>query len=194
MFTTVSFMRYCKKLSILFALILVSAYVFAASSSVEIKGAELQPVDDYYKLTAKVDIVFDEAIEEAVNKGVPLNFLVEFQVVTPRKYWFDDEIVTVSTSYVLSYHALTRQYIVSHEGRQSTYETLSEARQDLMEIDDWKVLEKARIEKGEVYKAALLMRLDQNKLPQALQVEAIGSESWNLTSQKFEWFPKELNK
>ena len=63
-----------------------------------------------------------------------------------------------------------------------------------MEIDDWKVLDKSQIEKGGVYKAALLMRLDQTKLPQALQVEAIGSESWNLSSQKLEWFPKELNK
>jgi hypothetical protein len=55
------------------------------------------------------------------------------------------------------------------------------------------VAEKSLLEKGEVYKAALLIRLDQNKLPKAIQVDAIGSEKWNLASEKFEWTLKELN-
>jgi len=190
----VSFMHFCKKISILFVLLLACAWAFAASSSIVIKSAELQPTEDAYKLSADLEISFDEAIEGAINKGVPLNFLLEFQVVSPRKYWFDDEIVTTSTNYTISYHALSRQYLVSHNGHQNSYETLSEAKLELMEIDDWKVLEKSQIEKGAIYKAALLMRLDQSKLPQALQVEAIGSENWNLISQKFEWPLKELNK
>ncbi len=194
---TVYFMPYCKKISVFFALVLactLSMSAFAAGNNMVIKNADLQLVDDTYKLSAEVEISFDDAVEEAINKGVPLNFLLEFQVVSPRKYWFDDEIVTTTTTYTLSYHALSRQYLVSHNGHQNAYETLSEAKLELMEIDDWKVLDKSQIEKGGVYKAALLMRLDQTKLPQALQVEAIGSESWNLSSQKLEWSPKELNK
>ena len=189
-----SFMHYCKKASLFFALVLACAYAFSASSGIVIKSAELQAVDEAYKLSAELEISFDEDIEEAINKGVPLNFLVEFQVVSPRKYWFDDEIVTATTNFTLSYHALSRQYLVSHNGHQTSYETLSEAKLELMELDDWKVLPRSLIEKGGVYKAALLMRLDQSKLPQTLQVEAIGSKDWNLTSQKFEWLPKELNK
>jgi len=195
-----SFMRFCKRLNYLFssgvflALMFACACALAANSSIVIKNAELQASEDTYKLSADFDISFNEAIEEAINKGVPLDFLVEFQVVSPRQYWFDDEIVTLSTNYTLSYHALSRQYLVSHNGRQTSYETLSEAKLELMEIDDWKVLQKSQIEKGEVYKAALLMRLDQSKLPQALQVEAIGSEDWNLVSQKYEWVLRELNK
>lgn len=194
---TVYFMPYCKKTSVFFALVFACAFsvsALAAGNSMVIKNADLQLVDDAYRLSADVEISFDDAVEEAINKGVPLNFLLEFQVVRPRKYWFDDEIVTTSTNFTLSYHALSRQYLVSHNGHQNSYETLSEAKLELMEIDDWKVLDKSQIEKGGVYKAALLMRLDQTKLPQALQVEAIGSESWNLSSQKLEWSPKELNK
>jgi hypothetical protein len=189
-----SFMRYCKKISVFFALMLAFTSAFAAASSIVIKNAELQPAEDTYKLSADIDVSFDESIEEAINKGVPLNFIVEFQVVSPRKYWFDDEIVTTKTSFTLSYHALSRQYLVSHNGHQTSYETLSEAKLEMEQIDDWKVLEKASVEKNQAYKAALLIRLDQSKLPKALQVEAIGSESWNLVSQKYEWIPKELNK
>ncbi len=192
------FTRYYKKLlngirlTAAFSLISVCTIAFAASSSIEIKQAELEPNDEFYTLSADVEVSFDDAIEVAVNKGVPLHFLIEFQVVKPRKYWFDDEIVTVTRSVVLSYHALSRQYLVTRGAHQKSFETLSEAEQELMVIDNWKVLDKAQIEKNEPYNAALLVRLDQTKLPKAIQVDAISSEKWNLTSQKFEWSLKDL--
>ena len=78
-----------------------------------------------------MEISFDNEIEEAINKGVPLNFLVEFQIVSPRKYWFDDEIVTTSQNVTLSYHALSKQYLVNRGVHQKSFETLSEAKQEL---------------------------------------------------------------
>jgi hypothetical protein len=187
------FMRYFKKISILLLLVTASL-ALAAANSINIKSAELQPLEDYYSLSAEVEISFDAEIEEAINKGVPLNFLVEFQIVSPRQYWFDDEIVTTSQNVMLSFHALTKQYLVNRGAHQKSFETLSEAKLELAELSDWKVVEKSLIEKNEVYNAALLIRLDQTKLPKAIQVDAIASEKWNLTSQKFEWALKELNR
>lgn len=197
------FTRCCKKLNpkklshyarsgIILLLLNIASSAFAASS-ININYAELQPLDDYYALSASVDIDFDDAIKEAVNKGVPLHFLIEFQVVKPWKYWFDDEIATVTRSATLSYHALSRQYLVSHGTHQKSFETLDEAKDALMQISNWKVMDKSLIEKSEAYNAALLVRLDQSKLPKAIQVDAIGSEKWNLTSQKYEWTLKEAN-
>jgi len=186
------FTRYFKKLSFLL-LLGVATFAFAAESSIQIKHAELQPQDEYYNLNADVEISLDDEIEEAINKGVPLNFLIEFQIVSPRKYWFDDEIVTTSRSISLSYHALSRLYLVNRGAHQKSFETLSEARQELAQIKDWRVLDKAQVEKGGNYKAALLFRLDQSKLPKAIQVDTISSEKWNLSSEKFEWGLKELN-
>lgn len=186
------FMRFCKKLSLIL-LIAFSAFAFAAGSSIVIKNAELESQDDYYGLNAEVDMSFDKEIEEAINKGVPLNFLIEFQIVSPRKYWFDDEIVTTSQSVSLSYHALSRQYLVNRGSHQLTFSSLSEAMHELLTLDDWKVVDKSLLEKPEVYKAALLIRLDQTKLPKAIQVDTIASEKWNISSQKFEWTLKEAS-
>jgi hypothetical protein len=87
---------------------------------------------------------------------------------------------------------LTKQYLVNRGVHQKSFETLSEAKQELAQIVDWKVLEKSLLEKNEVYNAALLIRLDQTKLPKAIQVDTIASEKWNLTSQKFEWALKDI--
>ena len=186
-------MHFCRKASLLLLLICATTLAFAASTSINIKSAELQLQDDYYGLDADVDMSFDKEIEEAINKGVPLTFLIEFQIVSPRKYWFDDEIVTVTRTVSLSYHALSRQYLVNRGGHQQSFETISEAIHELVELNDWKVVDKSLLEKPEVYKAALLIRLDQTKLPKAIQVDTIASEKWNLTSQKFEWTLKEAS-
>ena len=191
--------RYYKKTSLHFgwklnlivsffvSLLLSSSMVFAATNSITIKQADLQLIDDFYLLNAEISIDFDAEIEEAINKGVPLHFLIEFQVVSPRKYWFDDEIITTTNRVVLSYHALTKQYLVNRETHQKSFETLDEAVDELLQLTDLKVFEKVLIEKDANYKAALLMRLDQTKLPKAIQVDAIASEKWNITSQKYEW-------
>ena len=195
------FMRFFKKISFknlstacLLALLVINcSLTFAAGSSIQIKSAELQLQDSHYTLDADVEINFDKDIEEAINKGVPLNFLVEFQIVSPRKYWFDDEVITTTQTVTLSYHALTRQYLVNRKSHQQSFETLSEAKQAVVDLEDWKVIEKSLLDKNEAYRAALLIRLDQSKLPKAIQVEAISSEKWNLTSEKYEWTLKELN-
>ena len=186
-------MQFCRKASLLLLLICATTLILAAGSSINIKSAELQLQDDYYGLDADVDMSFDKEIEEAVNKGVPLTFLIEFQIVSPRKYWFDDEIVTATRTVSLSFHALSRQYLVNRGGHQQSFETISEAIHELAELNDWKVVDKSLLEKPEVYKAALLIRLDQSKLPKAIQVDTIASEKWNLTSQKFEWTLKEAS-
>ncbi len=175
------------------SLLCAVTFASAADSSIQIKHAELQPQDDYYSLDADVDINFNKEIEEAINKGVPLNFSIEFQIVSPRKYWFDDEIVTVAQNVSLSYHALSRQYLVNRGSHQQSFETMAEAAKELMQIRDWRVVDKAQLEKVEHYKAALLVRLDQSKLPKAIQVDAIGTEKWNLNSGKFEWDLKDLS-
>lgn len=190
------FMRYCKKIkAILLSFTLILACVaWAGDNKLAIKSAELSTTsDDFYRLDAEFEIRFHPVLEEAINKGIPLHFLVEFQIVSPRKYWFDDEIETATQTIILSYHALTRQYLVTQGNHQKSFATLAEAKDGICHLSDWKVLRKSQIEEGETYHAALLMRLDQNKLPKQLQIDAIASEEWALTSQKFQWKP-ELSK
>ena len=196
-----SFMQFYKKTKQYFAclacLLIVQLYfsasIWAGTSSVSIKTVELVPVEEAYVLNADFEIDFNTKMEEAINKGVPLNFLIEFQLVVPHKYWFDDEIETDTMHVSLSYHALTRQYlvntIINKQNHQKSFETINEAVVELSHLRDWRLLDKSQLDKGVVYNAALLMRLDQKKLPKALQVEALSSEAWDLTSEKFQWSP-----
>lgn len=189
---TVSFMHYCKKIKVIFcvaALVLFSSSVLAEGSSLRLRSANLTVYEDDYLLNADAEINFGSEIEKAILKGFVFNFLIEFQLLTPKKYWFDDEVATVVQHVSLSYHALTRQYIVMRNDQQRAYATLDEALEDLSIIQDMKVFQEADVEKGERYQAVLLMRLDQKKLPKALQIEGMTSSEWKISSQRFEWTP-----
>jgi len=186
-------MPYCKRIKQLFfilgLLLFFTGTSLAAGNSLHIRSANLIIYEDDYLLNADAEINFSPEMEKAILKGFAFNFLIEFQLVSPKKYWFDDEIVTTAQQVSLSYHALTRQYIVARNEQQRAYASLDEAIEDLSIIQDMKVFQKAHIDKGEQYQAVLLMRLDHKKLPKALQIEGMGSDDWELVSQRFSWTP-----
>jgi hypothetical protein len=167
--------RILSSLIFLFGLILGMSSAFAASqSAIHVKN---------------LDISFSPFIEDVLGKGIPLTFLVEFQLSTPKKYWFDDEVISQNHRVTLSYHALSRQYLVNRSGRQQSYSSLQKAKEDLSKIKDWAVFDKRTLKKGEAYQAAIRIRLDQSKLPKPLQVEAAGSEEWSIMSERYRWTP-----
>jgi len=187
---------YKKTKHVFFGIILLIVALFGTSSAlaanpsvIHIKSAELSALEDNYVLNSEFDLSLSPFIEDALNKGIPLTFLVEFQLSTPRKYWFDDEVVSQSHHVTLSYHALSRQYLIYRSGRQQSYSSLQKAKEDLSKIKDWSVFDKRVLKKGEAYQAALRIRLDQSKLPKPLQVEAAGSEDWTILSERYRWVP-----
>lgn len=165
----------------------------AEESSIVINNADLEAVGEAYMLNADLEIELSEKVEEAINKGVAVEFLYEFGLFRPRTFWVDKEIATASTSISVSYHALSRQYLVSQNGRQTAHEILSEAMIEFVQLYDWKVFEQPALEHDEDYIATLNVKLDQSKLPKAIQVEAISSEDWSVAAETFEWELKKLS-
>ena len=74
------------------------------------RRATIEPAEDGWKLDAEFDVQFSPRLEEAVNRGVPLYFVVEFELSRPRWYWFDEKPVQLSQTYKISYTPLLRQY------------------------------------------------------------------------------------
>ena len=186
---TVFITHFCKKFSRIFlaAMLLASQAAFAEGISVE--RAELTPAEEAYQLSADFSIDFSPEVEEAVNKGVALNFLIEFALMEERTYWFDEEVTSASQVIRLSYHALSRQYLLNTGSHQTTFSSLQEALHALGSLQSWTVVEKSMLKKGIPYYAMLRMRLDHNRLPKPLQVGVIGSEKWNLISERYRWTP-----
>lgn len=174
--------------------ILLSATVMvvhAAANHAHIKNAEMVLREETWTLDADLDIQLGHALEEALNKGIALTFLYEFQLIKPQKYWFDDEVLTERRSVSLNYHALTKQYLLQFDKTQKAFDTLGDARRELGAVRDWRLAPHAVLEKNQPYQAALKMHLDRSKLPKALQVDVLGESEWELVTPTFSWWVKE---
>ena len=99
------------RLAALLAFVVASLVPSAAARAegIETNGARLVASEDGYRLEAEFDIRFNPGLEEAVNRGVALYFVVEFSLSKPRWYWFDEKPVQLSQTYNITYTPLLRQ-------------------------------------------------------------------------------------
>jgi hypothetical protein len=155
----------------------------ALASSIEVNSASLELGDEGYTVNADFDVKLTSRIAEALQNGVSLYFQVEFELIRPRWYWFDEKTVASRLQYRLTYHALSRQYRLWTGTLHQPFGTLEEALRVLGRVRSWTVLERDQISVGQTYQAGVRMRLDPNQLPKPFQLSAITSREWTLESE-----------
>jgi hypothetical protein len=149
--------------------------------------AKVESGDDGYRLDAEFDIQFSPRLEEAVNRGVALYFVVEFELSKPRWYWFDEKPVQLSQTYKITYTPLLRQYRLSVGSAYQNFRRFDDVVLALSRVRGWPVAEKGALRKEGGYQAAIRMRLDTAQLPKPFQLNAVASRDWNLASDWYRW-------
>ncbi len=177
------------KLVLLLALLLGAQAVLA--DDIELLEARLEQTEDGVTLNADFAFDFNARLEQAVTNGVPLYFVVEFELTQPRWYWFDEKTATRRLQTRLSYHALSRHYRLSTGLLHQNYASLGEALAVLRRVRGWLVLDKSVPLSDASYQTSVRMRLDLSLLPKPFQVNALTSREWHLESEwrRFNWRP-----
>ena len=97
-----------------------------APTAIPVRGASLRSEDGEVLLSAEFDFALNPTLEEALEKGIPLYFMLEFELARPRWYWFDEKVAQWSITYRVSYNALTRQYRVASGLLGQAFDSLDE--------------------------------------------------------------------
>ena len=169
------------------ALACIAVMVPAYGQGIAVKSAAIEAADDGWQLESEFDIQFSPRLEEAVNRGVALHFVVEFELSRPRWYWFDEKPVQLSQAYKITYTPLLRQYRLSVGNVYQNFTRFEEVTRVLSRLRGWHVADKGALKKDQVYQAAVRMRLDTNQLPKPFQLNAIASRDWTLASDWHRW-------
>ncbi len=173
-----------------YALLLLIFLPFMAwTAEIEITNQQFSASEDGYVVSADFRFELTPRLEEAVNKGVVLYFVLDYEMTRARWYWLDEKLVDRSLTYSLSYHALTRQFRLSTGGLHQSFATLSDALTVLSRLRNWLVIDKSEkmLRSGEPYQAALRLRLDATQLPRPFQISALGNKDWNLSAEWKIW-------
>lgn len=176
-----SILRIMRLLLMLLAFALYSSLPRAAG--VELHNIAIVPTEEAYELETDIALELNPRLEDVVSRGVPLYFVLEFQLDRPRWYWLDEKISRRSLTYRLSYQALTRQYRLSTGALHQNFPSLDQALRTLTRVRNWSIAERKALEPDEHYQARLRFRLDLARMPKPFQVGAIGDKDWNLATE-----------
>ena len=188
---TASTTRFCRNprgaIALLALLLGLVAAAPAAADGIEVRKAALIASEDGYFLEADFDVTLTHILEDALNKGVPLYFTLEFELIRPRWYWLNEKLANARHQYRLSFNALTRHYRVGVGKLYQNFDTLAEALAFMSRVRLRDIVEPGALAKGNAYTAALRLRLDNTQLPRPFQISAVGSREWSISSDWHRW-------
>ncbi|HUQ28050.1 MAG TPA: DUF4390 domain-containing protein [Usitatibacter sp.] len=172
-------------------LVLALAFIVAAPAAhaegIALKSAKVEAVEEGWQVDAEFDIQFSPRLEESVNRGVPLYFVLEFEMSRPRWYWFDEKPVHFSQTYKISYTPLLRQYRLSVGNVYQNFASFEEVTRVLSKLRGVAIADHNAIKKDSAFQASVRLRLDTAQLPKPFQLNAIASRDWQLSSDWHRW-------
>jgi hypothetical protein len=170
--------------------LLVALGCVAAPAHADVIGvtnAELRVEEEALVLNAEFDLALNATLDEALQKGIPLYFELEFELTRPRWYWLDEKVLTSTTQYRVAWQALAQHYRISSGLLAQSLNSVAEVERFLSRVTSREVGRRDQVIRGERYVAGVRLRLDTNQLPKPFQVNAITSREWSLDSGWNRW-------
>ncbi len=173
-----------------------------AAGPSEISDMRLEHADEGFFLSASLRFDLPTLAEDALQKGIPMYFITEAEVLRERWYWYDQQVVKATRHMRLSFQPLTRRWRLNvsptpFEGNGlgvvlgQNFDQLADALAAMQRIARWKIAEPGIIDPRARYQVQLRLWLDLSQLPRPLQIGAMGRSGWNLSLERSQRFAPE---
>jgi len=162
----------------------------AHAEGIVVRSADVAYRDNQLILNASHSIALTHGLEDALVRGVPLHFVTEFEVESPRWYFlnlWNETHISWRNEQRLTYNVITQQYRLSVGALHQNFDTLDEVLAILGSTRNRVLTPADPLQAGEVYIAGIRITLDVTRLPKPMQLNAIGSREWQLGSDWYRW-------
>ena len=158
--------------------------------SVQAPQLALERTPDTLYLTARLPLVASPALEEALNKGIPVYFVWQADVVQPRWYWSNKVVAQVARTVRVAYQPLTGRWRVSSApglpsptGLQfalhQNHTNLQDALASAVRVSRWKLTDTSLLD-GAGWQVAFRFALDPSLLPRPFQIGMAKNSEWDI--------------
>jgi len=161
----------------------------AAVSEVEIDlhGPQVLRIDPVLKegwlnIDADVHLPVSDDLRYFAERGVTLYFTADLEIVRPRRWWFDSEVVKTQQTWRVVYNALTRQWRIGTGDLSLPEASLDDALSLVRSIRGWEVALASDLDVDEDYVGRMRVRLDTSLLARPFRVDAFNSSAWSLST------------
>jgi hypothetical protein len=174
-------------------LLALAAPALADAPATEISQLRLERSEEGVLLSATVRFELPQVVEEALQKGIPMFFVMEAVLYRDRWYWYDREIARATRHMRLSYQPLTRRWrltvsptVIGNSGVAlgQNFDSQEEALAAVQRVSRWKVADPADVSQDERHNVEFRFRLDVSQLPRPFQIGAVGQADWNISASR----------
>lgn len=158
------------------------------ADGVELASFEVVHNEEGVLLNFSAQFELSRSVEDALQKGVPLHFVAEVELLRDRWYWRDKRVTSASRVWRLAYQPLTRKYRVTFGGLNQAYDSLADALTAVRRVSGWKIAEASQIEDGARHYVEFSYRLDTTQLPRPMQIGIGGLPEWLLSVERTQRF------
>jgi len=138
--------------------------------------------EGWLHVDADVHLPVTDDLRFFAERGVTLYFTADLEIVRPRSWWFDSEVVKTQQTWRVVYNALTRQWRVGTGDLSLPEASLDDALSLVRSIRGWEVVPADELDAGEEYVGRLRVRLDTSLLARPFRVDAFNSSAWSLST------------
>lgn len=142
-------------------------------------------------LGGRVELGLTPQVEEALNNGIPLDFVIDVRLHRQRALLWDESVDVWTLRRQLRFHALSGQYLVTGDpalpANRESFASLAEALAQVGSLDEINLPVEARLEQEADYRARIRVALDIEALPPLLRPVAYTSRAWDLNSGWSSW-------
>ena len=175
--------------AVLLSTLLIAPCVYA--QTLALQDLKIERQEDGFYMGASLNFELPPSAEEALAKGVPLNFVMRCDIVKERWYWTNKKIVQVERYMRLSFQPLSRRWRVHISGEPikqtglgvvfgQSFDSQLEALAALRRFNRWRIADANQIEGDTKYQLEVNFKLDLTQLPRPLQIGALGANDWTL--------------
>lgn len=155
----------------------------ARADTITLDGLDLTRNEEGLLLSFVARFQLAPAVEDALQKGVPLFFEAQVDVFRDRWYWRDKRVSSVTRTWRLAYQPLTRKYRVTFGGLSQHFDTLSDALVAVSRTANWKLAEPSQLDDGRLY-IEFSYQLDTTQMPRPMQIGIGGQSDWSLKVER----------
>lgn len=156
----------------------------AAAQSAELLTLALRRDDGVLMLDFATRLDLPRAVEDALQRGVPVYFVAEATLYRRRWYWRDDRVARARRTWRLAFQPLTATWRVGLGALTQTYDTLNEALASLSAAGRWRIADLAELDPDSRHYVDFSYRLDTTQLPSPMQISLTGQTDWLLRVER----------
>lgn len=193
-FTHFSKKNWLNSLAVKLCAFAVLIAIFSAHAQVpaDTFGLKVERADGEILISTQAQFELTPAVEDALQKGLPLYFIAEAEVMRERWYWYDKRVAAAERHLRLAYQPLSRRWKLTTSSGVSrggslgltltqNFDSLAQALASIKRISRWKIADIAELDSSQRYRVEFVFRLDLNQLPLPFQIGAIGQSDWNVS-------------